>query len=141
MVLITNSYCSYDESVIVISGILNSRAVMNASGCYELQLPAMRALTDKNGIQNMFLRTLQTIIKIREVLESRETCIEIDVSTETAVEHNDEHAEGIDNKSTIEYGANKVNEVRLNFNFKVFFGTQFTWLYASSIDSISMKFL
>uniref|UniRef100_A0A915PL16 HECT-type E3 ubiquitin transferase n=1 Tax=Setaria digitata TaxID=48799 RepID=A0A915PL16_9BILA len=73
----------YDESVIVINGILNSRAVMNASGCYELQLPAMRALTDKNGIQNVFLRTLQTIFKIREVLISHERCVEVDVSVDT----------------------------------------------------------
>uniref|UniRef100_A0AAF5PII3 HECT-type E3 ubiquitin transferase n=3 Tax=Wuchereria bancrofti TaxID=6293 RepID=A0AAF5PII3_WUCBA len=92
----------YDESVVVISGILNSRAVMNASGCYELQLPAMKALTDKNGIQNIFLRTLQTIIKIREVLQSHARCIEIDVSIDTAGEQDDEHGTGEDTANTIE---------------------------------------
>ncbi|VDP20484.1 unnamed protein product, partial [Onchocerca flexuosa] len=87
----------YDESVIVISGILNSRAVMNASGCYELQLPAMRALTDKNGIQNVFLRTLQTIMKIREVLQSHARCVEVDVTIDTTVERENEHVTEEDN--------------------------------------------
>ncbi|OZC09116.1 hypothetical protein X798_03863 [Onchocerca flexuosa] len=90
----------YDESVIVISGILNSRAVMNASGCYELQLPAMRALTDKNGIQNVFLRTLQTIMKIREVLQSHARCVEVDVTIDTTVERENEHVTEEDNENT-----------------------------------------
>ncbi|MCP9265605.1 E3 ubiquitin-protein ligase huwe1 [Dirofilaria immitis] len=89
----------YDESVIVISGILNSRAVMNASGCYELQLPAMRALTDKNGVQNVFLRTLQTIMKIREVLQAHARCVEIDVSVDTTGEQDDEHVAEEDNEN------------------------------------------
>lgn len=55
----------------MVNGVANSRAAMNASGCYELQLPAMRSLTNKNGVQNIFLRTLQTIIKMRGVLHSR----------------------------------------------------------------------
>ncbi|CAG9536021.1 unnamed protein product [Cercopithifilaria johnstoni] len=100
----------YDESVVVISGILNSRAVMNASGCYELQLPAMRALTDKNGIQNVFLRTLQTIIKIREVLQSHARCIEIDVSIETAAEEEDEHSQGEDKNAIEKYERKKLAE-------------------------------
>lgn len=91
---------------------------MNASGCCELQLPAMRALTDKNGIQNVFLRTLQTIIKIREVLQSQARCNEIDVSTESAAEL-DDGQEG-DGRSEVEkYEKGKVTEVRLvNSNFK-----------------------
>ncbi|VDK63407.1 unnamed protein product, partial [Onchocerca ochengi] len=101
----------YDESVIVISGILNSRAVMNASGCYELQLPAMRALTDKNGIQNVFLRTLQTIMKIREVLQSHARCVEVDVIFDTTVERNNERvAEVVYDNTGEEHKRKKIAE-------------------------------
>ncbi|KAL3982881.1 HECT-domain (ubiquitin-transferase) family protein [Acanthocheilonema viteae] len=106
----------YDESVIVISGILNSRAVMNASGCYELQLPAMRALTDKNGVQNVFLRTLQTIIKMREVLKSHARCIEIDVSIETAGEQDSENAQGEDKNAIEKYERKKLAEKEENMS-------------------------
>lgn len=44
-------------------------AVMNSSGCKELQLPAVKMLTEKNALQNLFLKTLQSIVKIREVLK------------------------------------------------------------------------
>lgn len=98
---------SYDESVIVISGISNSRAVMNASGCYELQLPAMKALTDKNGIQNVFLRTLQSIIKIREMLQSNARCIEIDVSIDSTTEQDDEHVLEEDGENTVDENKRK----------------------------------
>ena len=47
-------------------------AVMNSSGCKELQLPAVKMLTEKNALQNVFLRTLQTIVKVREVLRKYE---------------------------------------------------------------------
>ncbi|KHN84136.1 E3 ubiquitin-protein ligase HUWE1, partial [Toxocara canis] len=60
----------YDESTIVIDGVSNSREVMNASGCDELQLPAVRALTEKHGVQNTLLRTLHTIIKMKDALNT-----------------------------------------------------------------------
>lgn len=97
----------YDESVIVINGISNSRAVMNASGCHELQLPAMKALTDKNGVQNVFLRTLQSIIKIREMLQSNARSIEIDVSTDSTTDQYDEHVLEEDGENTIDENKEK----------------------------------
>uniref|UniRef100_F1KPI8 HECT-type E3 ubiquitin transferase n=2 Tax=Ascaris suum TaxID=6253 RepID=F1KPI8_ASCSU len=60
----------YDESTVVIDGVSNSRQVMNSSGCEELQLPAVRALTDKHGVQNTLLRTLHTIIKMKDALDA-----------------------------------------------------------------------
>uniref|UniRef100_A0A183VGG4 E3 ubiquitin-protein ligase HUWE1 n=1 Tax=Toxocara canis TaxID=6265 RepID=A0A183VGG4_TOXCA len=60
----------YDESTIVIDGVSNSREVMNASGCDELQLPAVGALTEKHGVQNTLLRTLHTIIKMKDALNT-----------------------------------------------------------------------
>lgn len=110
--------CSYDESVIVISGILNSRAVMNASGCYELQLPAMRALTDKNGIQNVFLRTLQTIVKIREVLQANAKCIQIDVSIENITDPDELNA-------IEEYERKRLAEVRFVISILFLFSNSF----------------
>uniref|UniRef100_A0A0N5AR03 HECT-type E3 ubiquitin transferase n=1 Tax=Syphacia muris TaxID=451379 RepID=A0A0N5AR03_9BILA len=58
----------YDNTMVVIEGIANSIAVINSSGCQELQLPAVKMLTEKNALQNIFLKTLQSIVKIREVL-------------------------------------------------------------------------
>lgn len=54
----------------MIDGVSNSRQVMNSSGCEELQLPAVRALTDKHGVQNTLLRTLHTIIKMKDALDA-----------------------------------------------------------------------
>ncbi|VDN03027.1 unnamed protein product [Thelazia callipaeda] len=61
----------YDDSMVVITGMSNSRMVASSSGCSELQLRAIRPFTDRNGVQNMFLKTLQTIIKIRQVMQSQ----------------------------------------------------------------------
>lgn len=51
----------YDGERVVLDGDTNPRMVMNASGCEELQLPAVRALTDKGSCQHVLLKSLQTV--------------------------------------------------------------------------------
>uniref|UniRef100_A0A0M3JPD9 SAM domain-containing protein n=1 Tax=Anisakis simplex TaxID=6269 RepID=A0A0M3JPD9_ANISI len=60
----------YDESTVVVDGLSNWREVMNKCECDELQLPIIRAIIDKHGLQNTLLRTLQIIIKMKQAFDT-----------------------------------------------------------------------
>lgn len=55
----------------------NSRFLINNSGYAELKLPEVQHLTDKYGVQNTFLRALETIAKIRETLKNAPPLLQI----------------------------------------------------------------
>jgi hypothetical protein len=59
----------FDGTSVVIQG--SSRIASVAGNCQELQLPAVRALTDKFSNQHLLLRTLQSIIRMRDTMKQR----------------------------------------------------------------------
>lgn len=61
----------FDGSSVVIQGHSSSRLASVAGNCQELQLPAVRALTDKFSSQHLLLRTLQSIIRMRDTMKQR----------------------------------------------------------------------
>ncbi|PAV89438.1 hypothetical protein WR25_24388 [Diploscapter pachys] len=58
----------FEGDRIIIDGEENSRLMIGASSCKELQLPAVTALTDKSGAQYRLLNSLHTLVKVRDTI-------------------------------------------------------------------------
>ncbi|VDN18653.1 unnamed protein product [Gongylonema pulchrum] len=79
-------YTDIDESTVVVDDMPSPPPLRRSTSaaCWQLPLPRMQALTDKSGVQYVFLKMLQTIVKIRDVL--RKERIEAPDSEQKAME-------------------------------------------------------